>query len=188
MSNSLFIFLGRSGAGKTATINELISMSVGKNLVSYTSRNIREGEKNGVDYKFVSNDEFERSDIIASFTVNNNWKYGVSLNALKGIKDTNLFFSVISLSYALDVALAAEKHGFNVKFVYFNLSKKVRMERLRLRNESEESIKKRFDIEDKEGEILVKDFEKWESIIITDPSKNVNQMAIFLKNKINGEH
>lgn len=57
---SLIIISGTTCAGKGAVIHALLERN--KNLsisISYTSRPMREGETNGVEYKFISKEEFE---------------------------------------------------------------------------------------------------------------------------------
>lgn len=58
---NLIIISGTSCAGKGTVIDELLKKN--KNLtlsISYTSRKMRSGETEGVEYKFVSLEEFER--------------------------------------------------------------------------------------------------------------------------------
>jgi len=58
---TLFIVTAPSGAGKTSLVNALIKSAGEKNLcvsVSHTTRTLRPGEENGVNYHFVSKDEF----------------------------------------------------------------------------------------------------------------------------------
>lgn len=93
MNNSLkkgaiLILSGPSGCGKSTLLKELY-----KNIDNYyfsistTTRPIRDGEKNGVDYLFVSKDEFEKgiknNDFLEYAKVHNNY-YGTSL---KNVKD-----------------------------------------------------------------------------------------------------
>jgi guanylate kinase len=54
----IFIFSGPSGVGKSTIIHALRQKRDFQFSVSYTSRNIREGEYNGEDYNFVSETEF----------------------------------------------------------------------------------------------------------------------------------
>lgn len=58
---SLIIISGTTCAGKGTVIKKLLERN--KNMVlslSYTSRQIRKGEVDGIDYKFISHEEFER--------------------------------------------------------------------------------------------------------------------------------
>ena len=58
---SLIIISGTTCAGKGTVIKKLLERN--KNMVlslSYTSRPIRKGEVDGIDYKFISHKEFER--------------------------------------------------------------------------------------------------------------------------------
>ncbi len=55
----LFVLSGPSGSGKTTLAKHIVNTL--KNVdfaISYTTRKIREGEKNGIDYKFISEHEF----------------------------------------------------------------------------------------------------------------------------------
>lgn len=54
----LVAICGPSGAGKTELQKELGRMGF-KEIVSYTTRAPRQGEINGVDYNFVSNEKFQ---------------------------------------------------------------------------------------------------------------------------------
>ena len=56
----LFIISAPSGAGKTSLCNEITRFLPDLQYsVSYTTRSPREGEKNGEDYHFISNEKFQ---------------------------------------------------------------------------------------------------------------------------------
>ncbi len=57
---TLIVLSGPSGAGKSTVIAELLSERPDIHFsVSYTTRKPRVGEADGVNYCFVSNEEFE---------------------------------------------------------------------------------------------------------------------------------
>ncbi len=59
ISGNLFIITAASGAGKTSLVNALLAKDVHlKKSVSHTTRAPRVGEKNGVDYHFVTEPQF----------------------------------------------------------------------------------------------------------------------------------
>jgi guanylate kinase len=61
MSGNLFVVVAPSGAGKTSLVDALLQRDPNIRLsMSYTTRPPRPGEKDGVDYYFVSRQKFEQ--------------------------------------------------------------------------------------------------------------------------------
>ena len=59
-NGELIIISGTTCAGKGTVIKRLLEIDNNLNLsISYTSRKIRKGEKEGIDYYFISREEFE---------------------------------------------------------------------------------------------------------------------------------
>ncbi len=59
-TGTLYIFSAPSGAGKTSLVKALLAEMEGIEVsVSHTTRAMRPGEQDGVDYHFISKDEFE---------------------------------------------------------------------------------------------------------------------------------
>lgn len=56
----LIALVGASGSGKSFIEKEISQLSGFEKLISYTTREPRPGEINGVDYHFISNEEFMR--------------------------------------------------------------------------------------------------------------------------------
>jgi len=83
MQGAILVLSGPSGAGKSTIINHA-SDSIGEYYfsISTTTRAPRTGEKHGVDYYFVTHDEFEEGikagDFLEYATVHGNY-YGTSL-------------------------------------------------------------------------------------------------------------
>jgi len=59
-TGTLYVFSAPSGAGKTSLVKALLAEVEGIEVsVSHTTRAMRPGEQDGVDYHFISKDEFE---------------------------------------------------------------------------------------------------------------------------------
>ena len=91
MSN-IFIISAPSGCGKTSLVKELcyVNTSV-EQTISYTTRKMRQGEKNIKDYHFVSKDDFLNKIKLGQFieyqAVYNNY-YGTTYESIREINDT----------------------------------------------------------------------------------------------------
>lgn len=89
MSKKIFILSGPAGVGKT-TIWENIAEKLPNiaRIVTTTTRQIRDGETNGVHYHFISRDEFEAKisagDLIEYAVVHTNL-YGSTFSELERI-------------------------------------------------------------------------------------------------------
>lgn len=60
-TGTLFIISAPSGTGKTSLVMSLLKRMPDARLsISYTTRQIRPGETNGVDYHFVSDEKFQK--------------------------------------------------------------------------------------------------------------------------------
>ena len=83
----LIVLSGPSGVGKSTVIAELLGQR--DNIyfsVSYTTRQPRVGEQNGVNYNFVSREEFERmigADEILEFAVYVHNYYGTYMKLIE---------------------------------------------------------------------------------------------------------
>lgn len=100
----LIVLSGPSGVGKSTVIAELLSQR--KNIhfsVSFTTRQPRVGEQDGVNYNFVSREEFERmiadNELLEYAEYVNNY-YGTSLKVIEE-----------QLSQGIDVLLDIEVQG-----------------------------------------------------------------------------
>ncbi|QVM91360.1 guanylate kinase [Pseudomonas entomophila] len=90
-SGTLYIVSAPSGAGKTSLVTALIKDDPRVSVsVSHTTRNKRPGEEHGVNYHFVSHDEFkaliDRNDFLEHAEVFGNF-YGTSRSALQEVLD-----------------------------------------------------------------------------------------------------
>ena len=94
----IVILMGMSAVGKDS-VRRILERDYGySNIVSYTSRGMRVGEEDGIDYHFVSKKEFEdmirNNDMIEYRSyetklggINDTWFYGIKKFELDDSKD-----------------------------------------------------------------------------------------------------
>lgn len=79
----LYVIAGLSGSGKSTIANALSKKLKMKMMIQYTTRPMRPGEVNGIDYFFVSNEHFSQVDMLTKeeFKVagGDTWCYGLPL-------------------------------------------------------------------------------------------------------------
>ncbi|MEG1301230.1 MAG: hypothetical protein RSC93_11055 [Erysipelotrichaceae bacterium] len=136
----ILCLIGQSGSGKTTIGNYLKTLGIPE-IVSYTTRKPREGEKNGETYYFVSKKEFDLLDKVESVEYAGNF-YGTSKGKIEEISSkSNLMFAIVTL----DGFEALKKcYPNNVVSVYVHANRMECITRMILRGDSEENIKKRI--------------------------------------------
>lgn len=89
--------LGKTCAGKNAIANKLVSQYGYKRVITYTSRPMRDGEEQDVDYHFISKNEFMKrikNGFFAEWKVYNTtfglWYYGTSIESLKNADNNDI--------------------------------------------------------------------------------------------------
>jgi guanylate kinase len=139
---TLFIVSAPSGAGKTSLVNALIQSSHGiKVSISYTTRPIRPGEIDGINYHFVTREAFikriQEGDFLESAEVFGNF-YGTSQAWVEE-----------QLAKGIDIILEIDWQGAQqvrrlvpaaVSIFILPPSRKTLLERLRGRKQDDESI------------------------------------------------
>ena len=78
--------VGEAGSGKDSLLQRLCKKIDGNEIISYTTRPKRDYEKDGVNYYFVTVDEFAElinKDKMLEATVFNGWAYGTAIDSLK---------------------------------------------------------------------------------------------------------
>lgn len=139
---NLFIIAAPSGAGKTSLVNALIKEE--ENIVhsiSHTTRPMREAERPGIDYHFVSLDEFNE--------MRNQGLFLESAQVFRHYYGTSKAFLEEQLKKGLDIVLEIDwqgaeqiKHLFPESISIFILppSREVLQHRLRARKQDAEHV------------------------------------------------
>jgi guanylate kinase len=172
MKSEKFIILGQSGSGKSYLVNGLINLGE-KYSPKFTTRPMREGEKNGVDYNFLSNSEFEKLlngceiKVYQTFLINDNtWYYGIT----KENYDNNNVFIMTPDEFSL----LKEEERKRCFVIYIDIDEDTRRNRLQLRNDNNDSIERRIEA-DKED---FKNFTDYD-LRLTDPEFEVEMVHGF---------
>ncbi|WP_438969913.1 guanylate kinase [Methylophaga sp.] len=167
MKGSLFIVAAPSGAGKTSLVNALVAAHDDIRLsISHTTRPPRDGEQDGRDYHFVSQDTFaqmrDKNAFLESATVFDN-SYGTSAETVEGL-----------LEEGLDVILEIDwqgaqqvRHNFADSIGIFILppSKATLEQRLRDRGQdNEEVIQRRM----RDAEKEISHYVEFDYLIVND--------------------
>lgn len=137
--HTIFLLIGKSGCGKS-TLADMLSSYGYSQLPSFTTRPMREGEVNGKDHTFITNEMFHHmysnGQIAASTYFNGNY-YGAS-------KRDILNYDVYIIDKAGLVELKETMQGkVNIIAIYINASMSQLINRMRLRGESYKKIMSR---------------------------------------------
>ncbi len=157
----LFVISAPSGTGKTTVIQrlkeEIPSLKV---VVTFTTRKPRPGEKNGVDYYFVSEEEFKKmikeNKFIEWAVVYGNY-YGTPKEQLMDeLKKGNKILCCVDIQGGLSI-----KRIFPSSILIGILPPSVKEQEKRMRQRkgiTEEEIKRRLEASKKERKILLQNY------------------------------
>lgn len=77
----MIVLVGESASGKSSIEKHLVDNYGYNKIVSYTTREPREGEVDGIDYHFINLEQFYKlraNGFFAETAIYNNWHYGVA--------------------------------------------------------------------------------------------------------------
>lgn len=75
----MLILIGESASGKSSIEKELVKKYGFEKIISYTTRKKRQNEENGIDYHFISEENFlklKEQGFFAETATYNGWHYG----------------------------------------------------------------------------------------------------------------
>lgn len=147
----MICLIGKTASGKDTIAKELVNKYGYKRIVTYTTRPIRDGEKEGVNYYYISKDEFLRmidNDDFAEWkkykTVDGDWYYGVALKDLDQSKKSILIVTPDGYKDIIDTL------GYRPKSIYIYANSETIIKRLSQRGDSREEALRRIHSDNKD--------------------------------------
>ena len=176
----LFVVSGPSGAGKSTLIKEILEKCKDTVFsISTTSRKKRENEKDGVDYFFVSKDEFEKEIKKESFlewaVVHGNY-YGTSARSVvKALKEGKIVLFDIDVQGFKNIKKRFKTITTSV-FVTTPSMGELKRRLLKRGSENEETVKKRLKNAKKE----LKEVKEYDYLLINDDLQKAKKEILLL--------
>ena len=129
MNGRVFYIIGKSSSGKDTIYKRLLNESNLKPIIPYTTRSIRDGEQDGVEYYFVTSVEEmqKRGKIIESRSYNT--KLGIWTYATVDDGQVNLSNDSYIAIGTIDSYVKVKEHFVNVTPIYIEVDDGVRLQR-----------------------------------------------------------
>ena len=182
--NMIVILVGESASGKSTLANAFIKINPSfTKVVTYTTRPMRQGEVDGIDYHFLSEDDFNKrkeSGFFIEYASYRGWQYGTAVNFESGENK----IIVLTPAGARALLKVGALHG-HLRIVYLDVDRRSRLIKLLQRGDDIEEAYRRslsdvgqFDAFNREADYVMynKQYEK-----------SVNQLCIELATYINQE-
>lgn len=175
----MLILVGPSASGKTQIVKILREKYGLNKMVTYTSRTMRPGEKEGIDYFFLTKEEFEKrinEGFFIEYVVYNGNYYGTALSQVSS--DKVVILEPTGLKHYIN------KIRGEVKVAFLRCSTEIVRIRMKERGDDPEVIKKRLLLD---GEVFNKDVMKLADWVIDTSASNIydNALEIYLLYKDN---
>jgi guanylate kinase len=129
----IFCLVGASGSGKDTLCNEIVKRKLATPIVTYTTRPIRPNEKNGREYNFVTEQEYQdfksKGKIVEERSYNTKhgvWRYFVANDGQFDTATRNKYILVDSLEGATSLV---QKFGAQICVVHIHVDDETRLQR-----------------------------------------------------------
>ncbi len=170
----MLILVGPSASGKTQIVKILREKYGLNKMVTYTTRTMRPGEIEGIDYFFLSKEEFEKrikEGFFIEHVIYNGNYYGTSLSQVSS--DKVVILEPTGLKHYLD------KIRNDVKVAFLRCSKEIVRIRMKERGDDPSVIEKRLILD---GEVFNKSVMKLADFVIDTSASNIydNALEIYL--------
>ena len=134
----MIVLVGESASGKSSIEKNLVEHHGFKKVVSYTTREPRQGEVDGVDYHFIDKSQFRRLKIqgfFAETATYNGWYYGTAKSDCTDDK--------IAVLTPHGLRQVSKIDGINVTSFYINVPRRDRLIKILQRGDNIEEAYRR---------------------------------------------
>ena len=172
----MLVIIAKTASGKDTIVNELISKHGFRKCVTYTTRPMRDGEKQDITYHFITEDDFKqkiREDFFAEYksydTEFGIWYYGVALEDVENADDKTVI--ILTPDGYRDVIKKAKNKP---KSIYIYANNSTIKERLINRGDDPKEAQRRLehdniDFKDVETEV--------DKIVYNNKGSNINDVV-----------
>ncbi|MEE0295001.1 MAG: guanylate kinase [Eubacterium sp.] len=177
----MIILLGKSASGKDTIVRNLVEQHDYKRIITWTTRPMRPGEKEGVTYHYTTEEDFKKKINEGFFvewkkyeTVKGTWYYGTALDDI--MKARNDDYSVIILTKdGLEKLNSFCSHlvGINLLSVYLDVDTKVIKQRLLKRGDDKKEAARRIKYDKKD----FKGIENMVDVVIENNHRDIQEVV-----------
>lgn len=177
----MIILLGKSASGKDTIVRNLVEQHDYKRIITWTTRPMRPGEKEGVTYHYTTEEDFKKKINEGFFvewkkyeTVKGTWYYGTALDDI--MKARNDDYSVIILTKdGLEKLNSFCSHlvGINLLSVYLDVDTKVIKQRLLKRGDDKKEAVRRIKYDKKD----FKGIENMVDVVIENNHRDIQEVV-----------
>lgn len=164
----IYIISGQTASGKTSLGIELTERLKLQRLISHTTRPMRSGETNGVEYHFITDEQLNDVRLICMNTFNTvhgPWTYGLNILDVDTNKD---YIAILEASGAIELK---EAMGDLAKIIYIDVGMATRKKRAYARENKKKDpeIERRF----KADAVDFADFKQHADIVVKNIHKEL---------------
>lgn len=170
----MLVLCGKSAAGKNYFLRLLTELGM-RQVVTYTTRPIREGERDEVDYHFIPDwlfDKLQSDNFFAETTEyqvanGETWKYGSAVSDYLDDSNSVIILNPIGIK-------ELKKKNISMCVFFLNAKENTRMYRLKKRGDDKNEIARRIRADDED----FKDISKYaQYVVITDSGIDAKCLA-----------